>query len=209
MSCRGIIFDKDGTLFDYFTVWGPVIADYTDTILRELGRSDSLELREEFLKMIGVGKESMHARGLVFRNSKLFMLARLFLFCKVHRLPFTGMVQQIKTGFIDAHRYMEQSLVDNAPQEPVERLFRRLADAGYHIGIVTNDTALSTEICLKHLGIGEYVDFTSTYDDHLPKKPNPEAFRLFCRKFSLKPNEVVMVGDSVTRMKFAPNGGGG
>ncbi len=209
MKFGGILFDKDGTLFDYFTVWGPVISEYTQTILEDLQRSDSTDLRRRFLRLIGVGEDKMHAEGLVFKTNKLVMLFRLFVFCKMHHLPFRKMVRHIKTGFTDAHQYMEKSLLDNAPSDLVEKLFIRLSEAGYRIGIVTNDTALSTKVCIDHLRIQKYIDFTSTHDDHLPKKPNPEALKQFCSQFSLLPEQVVVIGDSPADMKFARNGGAG
>ena len=67
----------------------------------------------------------------------------------------------------------------------------------------------STKICLEHLKIAQYVDFLSTFDDNLAKKPNPEALDAFCMKFSLKPEEVVVVGDAPVDMKFAKKGKSG
>jgi len=86
MVFKGIIFDKDGTLFDYFSVWGPVITEFTDTILFDMKRNNKQEIRTQFLNMLGVGTEGMDAKGLLFMSNKFLMLSRIFFFCLRHFL---------------------------------------------------------------------------------------------------------------------------
>ena len=209
MNFKGIIFDKDGTLFDYFSVWGPVITEFTEKALLDLDREDTEELRIKFLKMLGVGSDHMEADGLVFMSNKFLMLSRIFIFCLRYKLDFKKMVSRIKAGYFDSHHIIKDALLRISPGDSIHTLFEKLKHNGYKIGVVTSDTAQSTKICLEHLGIAEYVDFISTFDDNFSKKPNPEALNVFCQKFSLNPEEVVVVGDAPVDMKFAKKGKAG
>lgn len=208
MEFRGIIFDKDGTLFDYHTVWGPIIETYIDEILTSIDHWDEGQARKQFLRLVGIGDAQMHADGLLFATHKSIMFGRLFLFCRKYRLPFRVLVKHLKKAFEDAHTLMKGSLLTNQPAD-VEKLFETLKEFGYRVGVVTSDTERSTEVCLEHLNIAKYVDFISTYDDDLAGKPNPEALRFFCRKYSLKPEEVIVVGDSPIDLRFASKGKAG
>ncbi|MCK5157447.1 MAG: HAD family hydrolase [Spirochaetales bacterium] len=209
MDFKGIIFDKDGTLFDYFTVWGPVITEFTEKILQEMQRDDTDKIRIRFLKMLGVGNDCMYANGLVFKSNKFFMLTRIFIFCIRYKLSFKKLVSNIKTGYFDSHNLIKDSLIRIDPGDAIHELFIKFKKNGYKIGIVTSDTAQSTNICLEHLKIDQYVDFISTFDDKLAKKPNPEALLAFCTEFSITPEETVVVGDAPVDMKFAKKGGAG
>jgi phosphoglycolate phosphatase len=209
MNFRGIIFDKDGTLFDYFSVWGPVITEFTDKALLDLERDNKNEIRSKFLKMLGVGADCMNANGLVFMSSKFFMLSRIFIFCVRYKLSFRKMVSSIKTGYFDSHHLIKDALIRINPGDSIHKLFKKFKNSNYKIGIVTSDNTQSTQVCLEHLGIEDYVDFISTFDDDLAKKPNPEALNSFCMKYSLKPEEVVVVGDAPVDMKFAKKGKAG
>ncbi|NQT59791.1 MAG: HAD family hydrolase [Bacteroidetes bacterium] len=209
MDYKGIIFDKDGTLFDYFSVWGPVITEFTDKALLDLQRDNKNEIRTQFLSMLGVGTDCMDANGLVFMSNKFFMLSRIFFFCLRHKLSFKKLVSSIKIGYFDSHHLIKDALIKINPGDSIHELFEKFKKGGYKIGIVTSDNTQSTKICLEHLGIEEYVDFISTFDDNLSKKPNPEALNAFCMNFSLKPEEVVVVGDAPVDMKFAKKGKAG
>ncbi len=209
MNFKGIIFDKDGTLFDYFSVWGPVITEFTEKALLDLDRDNKEELRTKFLKMLGVGSDCMDANGLVFMSNKFFMLSRIFIFCLRHKLNFKKMVSGIKTGYFDSHHIIKDALLQINPGDSIHKLFEKFKNSGYKIGVVTSDNRQSTNVCLEHLKIVEYVDFLSTFDDDLAKKPNPEALNAFCLKYSLNPEEVVVVGDAPVDMKFAKKGKAG
>lgn len=209
MDFKGIIFDKDGTLFDYFTVWGPVITEFTEKTLQKMQRDDKDEIRARFLKMLGVGNDCMYANGLVFKSNKFFMLTRIFFFCLRHKLSFKELVSSIKSGYFDSHNVIKDSLLRIDPGDSIHELFLKLKESGYTIGIVTSDTAQSTNVCLEHLKIDQYVDFISTFDDNLAKKPNPESLLAFCAEFSIEPEETVVVGDAPVDMKFAKKGGAG
>ena len=190
---QGIIFDKDGTLFDYYTVWAPVFRKNVQYILTEFARKGDRDLEEKMLHLLGIGAEGIMADGLIFKHNGTRMLFELFLFAKRHRLPYRRLIEGLRKGYYDSQELIKASLLSQ-PEDPLLiSLFERLKDSGFAIGIVTSDNEDSTRICLDHLGITDYIDSIFTYDDEVRKKPHPQSFDLFCSSHRLEPDQVVVV----------------
>lgn len=209
MALRGIIFDKDGTLLDYFSVWGPIFRSSIDTVLVQVGRSGDQQLKEDLLRMLGIGETGVHPQGLVFYSNSRFMMLHMWLFAKRRRISFRKLVQAFREGFTGSRELLKETLPKAQPAGDLHQIFRMLKDRGYTIGMVTTDTSESTHLCLDILGIRSYFDFISTYDDGYKKKPSPESFNAFCRDFSLSPSEVAVVGDAVVDFKYGKRGKAG
>ncbi|MBQ7348718.1 MAG: HAD-IA family hydrolase, partial [Clostridia bacterium] len=80
-------------------------------------------------------------------------------------------------------------------------------EKGIKLAVVTADDAFTTEKCLKALGIDDMFDVVYTDDGTHPNKPDPYCIEDFCAKYGLSKGQVVMVGDSLTDVNFAKNGG--
>lgn len=208
MPYKGIIFDKDGTLFDYYDVWAPVFRSSITSILSQLGRSDDRELASSMLRMLGIGDEGINPKGLVFKHNGSYMLMRLFLFSRKHRLHYKKLIKCFMEGYYDSQDLLKDSL-ESVSSSQLAPLFSDLKAAGYKIGIATSDNRESTDICMQHFQIEQYIDMIATYDDHYKKKPHPDSMRAFCRKFGFSPEEVIVVGDAPVDMKYARRGKAG
>ncbi len=202
MALKGIIFDKDGTLIDYYSVWAPVFRNSTDMILDRVGRSGDEELRRNILLLLGIDDHGVYPKGLVFDSSSTLMLVKMWIFAKKWNISFRKLFRAFKEGYNGSREMLKDSIINAKPTGDVKRLFSRLKDAGYKIGLATSDNLESTELCLKILDIRDYFDFISTYDDHYRKKPHPESFNAFCDAFSLRPSEVAVVGDAVVDLHY-------
>ena len=90
---KGIIFDKDGTLFDYGEVWGPILFK---AISRGLSTAHLPEERRrqctlDFMKVLGVDdKGNTYPTGIIFRHDrKITATLRILRLCMLYRLsPF-------------------------------------------------------------------------------------------------------------------------
>lgn len=69
------------------------------------------------------------------------------------------------------------------------------------IGLFTGKGRRTTDITLEQFGIKKYFDVTMTGDDVEIFKPSGDGIIKIIRKFSLKPAEVLMVGDSIADFK--------
>ena len=93
MDIRGIIFDKDGTLFNYAEVWGPVIRQYTDTILMTFS----------VYEIVGVDdKGNNYPDGFLFNHDKIVSIFfKILGFCiRNHISPFR--MYQMLTRFLNS-----------------------------------------------------------------------------------------------------------
>ena len=203
MRLKGIIFDKDGTLFDYYTVWSPVLKESMDLALEKLNRKGDEELKKRILRLMGIGDTNVHPDGLIFKSNNLSMFISIFFFSLRNRISYRKLIRGFKEGYYDSKDLLKDSLAKIPPEDDVSHVFEILKEAGYNIGIVTSDNSESTKVCLEQLKIDRYVDFLSTYDDDLAKKPSPGSFKAFCSQFRLEPAEVAVVGDAPVDMRFA------
>ncbi len=209
MALRGIIFDKDGTILDYYSVWAPVFRSSIDTVLEQVGRSGDQLLRRKLLHLLGIGDSGVFPKGLVFSSNSTLMLLRMWLFAKRWKISFRKLLKAFKEGFTGSRELLKTTLPEARPTGDVHKLFSRLKKCGYVLALVTGDTSESTSMCLEHLDIHSYFDFISTYDDQYRKKPSPQSLQAFCRKFSLDPSEVAVVGDALVDMKYGKRGKAG
>lgn len=75
------------------------------------------------------------------------------------------------------------------------------------IALYTGKGIHTTSITLDEFGIKEYFDYVVTGNDVVNHKPSAEGIRKIMAHFDLKPEEVLMVGDSVADVKAAHEAG--
>ncbi len=209
MSYKGIIFDKDGTLFDYYTIWSPVFKTTIKHIIASFDRSGDEELEREMLHMLGLGVDKVNPEGLIFQHRKFFMLLNIFIFSKKHRLSFKELVKAFENSYYEGKDHIKASLIAHTDEDVLVPLFEKLHNKGYRIGIATSDNLDSTMVCLEHFQLLPFIDMIYTNDDHFKRKPHPESFIAFCKEFSLLPEEVAVVGDATMDLQYAKRGKAG
>ena len=209
---RGIILDKDGTLFDYGEVWGPVLSE---AIARGLAKARMPEGRKnecihDFEKVVGVDRAGKtYPDGIIFRHDKLFEAT-----CRILRLTFRyhmnpWRVWKSVKGIINYEYFGLKERLAHMEFPGVKDVIEAMYERGYIIGIVTTDTTVSTELFLEKIGIKKYITFLRTKDSPTHKKPNPEALREFCRENGLESQEVAVIGDTLVDMEFGRLGRAG
>ncbi len=196
---RGIVFDKDGTLLDYEQFWLPVAKaaissllthhdlplSQTELLLDAIGAHDGIS---------GILCSGTYADITDCMNEALQRENRT-------ATPFT--VAEVATAF--EHHVGAGELAPTCHE--LLSVLLQLKARGLFLAVVTSDNRPMTEHCLDRLGILEVFDALYTDDGTLPPKPNPAALQSICHDFSLAPHELIMVGDTLTDMRFASNGG--
>ena len=82
--------------------------------------------------------------------------------------------------------------------EGIKEILHHLKSKNYPIGIFTGKGREASLITLKKLGVDHYFDLIVTGDDVENHKPSPEGILKFLNHFKLKPERVLMIGDSVS-----------
>lgn len=99
--------------------------------------------------------------------------------------------------FKEYEEFFNAHLEDNLITMPhAEELLEYLKKEGYNIGIVTTRAKASTELCLKHTSIAEYIDDYVALEDVKNLKPDPEAYFTIMKKTGWNKDDVVVIGDS-------------
>jgi len=89
----------------------------------------------------------------------------------------------------------------------VTELLAGLKEQEYKIGLVTSRLTRSTMIGLDKFGIKKYFDAIVTADDTDKHKPDPEPALIALAKLNSKPEESIMLGDTMFDILCAKNAG--
>ena len=209
---KGIILDKDGTLFRYGEVWGPVLSD---AIENGLSRARMPEERKsecvaDFCRIVGVDREGRtYPDGIIFRHDRLLLatLRILRMTFRYHMNPWR--VWKSVKRILNHEGFDLNGTLSKMEFPGTRETIAALHGRGCRIGIVTSDNSASTELFLSRMGIREYISFLRTKDSPTHKKPNPEAIEEFCREYGLDPSEVAVIGDTLVDMEFGRQGKAG
>lgn len=204
---KGILFDKDGTIIDFFKVWEPAI----QPVLRKLISDYQLLPAKAYLsrleEAIGVCDGKIDPEGAIAWKPYPLIAEdlRLIFQEKDPNLDIALLTQKLETYFTREVRRREgevHTFTDTA------RLFSALQQEGIKIGVVTTDNLESTLYCLSTLGLTSYVSLLGTADNGRPIKPDGTLLLQAAQEWHCDPREIAVVGDTPNDMRFAQNGGG-
>ncbi len=204
---RGILFDKDGTLVDFFSLWLQAATEVTPAFLKENQLKDDSEMIDYVLKAMGVENGKVDPRGALAYKSYQEIAEDL---CRA--LEKKGIILEKGSVQEQLERLFDQSVtgrnVDYRQLTDIKKVMRRLKERGICVGLATADTMRSAKNCLERLGTFQEFDYVGADDGIKRPKPEADMFLEFQNKFSLKPEEIAVVGDTYNDVVFAKNNGG-
>ena len=177
----GLLFDKDGTLFDFRVSWGRWAQAFLTRIARD--RPHAIRLG----KAIGFDVETG-----TFASDSPVIAATAADTAAALAPEMPGLSVADLTDWIDAS-------AGQAPMSeavPLRPLLSALRDQGLRLGVATNDSEVPARQHLANHGITDCFDFISGYDSGHGAKPGPGMCLAFARQLGLEPSRVAMVGDS-------------
>jgi phosphoglycolate phosphatase len=180
---RGVVFDKDGTLFDFQATWGA----WTRTMLEAESQGDPV-LRSQLAEAMGydlsVGR---------FWPDSVVIASTTETVAEHLRAALPGIDKDALIDRMNAR-------AKGAPQveaAPLLDLLGRLRGRGLALGVATNDTEEPARVHLRMAGVEDLFSFVAGYDSGWGSKPGPGQLLAFARQAGLEPGECVMVGDSL------------
>ncbi len=206
VDCRGLIFDKDGTLIDSLLIWPKLIRVRTEILQSMLGLSR--EISDKVQRVMGLDE-----RGRVILRSPIVIGSREQTAAAVNGVLFldTGInwdegMEAILRAFAQADD--ELGLEAQAiPVPGIKEALGQLAAAGFKIAVATNDSLERTKRLLHYAGIAAYVSAYACRDEVKEGKPAPDLIKLAANRLEINLNECVMVGDALLDMQMARNAG--
>lgn len=182
---NAVLFDKDGTLFDFHETWRPIVIQAA-TVAAE-------------------GDAALAAR--LMRAGGYDVLSRRFMADSVIAAGDAGVLAKLweETGAClprdNLHRQLDRLFTEQSPRTAVpvtdlRSLLSRLVGCGLSLGIATNDSLASATAVLERFGLADLVLFVAGYDSGHGSKPEPGMALAFCAVAGLPPKRVAIVGDS-------------
>ncbi|MEM6887069.1 MAG: HAD family hydrolase [Pseudomonadota bacterium] len=178
---RGILFDKDGTLFDFARTWEVWAAAFLVRL------SGSAERAISAANAIGFDMEAQ-----CFRAGSVVI---------------AGTPDEVAQALAPEFPHLDHAaLIDvlneeamRAPQAETVTLAPYLAGLrkrGFRLGVATNDAEVPARVHLSEAGVEHAFDFIAGFDSGHGAKPAPGQLLAFAKAVDLPPGACVMVGDS-------------
>eukprot|EP00092_Neocalanus_flemingeri_P087214 GFUD01110015.1.p1 GENE.GFUD01110015.1~~GFUD01110015.1.p1 ORF type:complete len:333 (+),score=92.15 GFUD01110015.1:15-1013(+) len=184
-----VIFDKDGTLVCFHTMWN----SWCEDLARRVSAETSKDMASDVYDLMGYDYET--------KKVGMGILAE-----KTHPYIKEKVVEMIvKQGFQEweAKKVLEKTWKDTPENMQIKMtgnlrdLFSRLKKKDIKIAICTSDSREGTEEFLETLHLQEFVDIVVCGDDKVSKcKPDPHNAIYICKELNVDLSEAIMVGDT-------------
>ena len=179
---RGVLFDKDGTLFDFHRSWSSWMA----YVLGGLSCGNAAQAERAG---IDLGFDLAERR---FDLNSPFVAGTPESTLELLRRSFPDLGQQEILGVL-TEATVRTPQVEVVPLRP---LMTRLAGSGLALGIATNDHESTARAHLEQADVLDHFEFVAGSDSGFGAKPDTGMLLAFCELTGIDPGLVAMVGDS-------------
>lgn len=203
MAVKAIIFDKDGTLIDFDSFWISVSVEVIKDLKNRFDQNDVPVC--DFLEAIGVKDGVSDIDGVLCKGT-YEEIAEAFL--KVakkhdHDLDLSEMSPFVTQSYNKNSRLGDvRGTCDN-----LRGVLESLKEYGIRLFVVTTDNPEITSLCLEKLGVSDLFEKVFTDDGITPPKPDPSCAFKISEEYSIDLSDIIMVGDTMTDVRFAKNAG--
>lgn len=178
-----LIFDKDGTLFDFTATW----SGWARAALRDLSGGDAA-LADRLAAAIRFDPDSgqFDPASTVIAGTTAEVAAELAPFLTGWEVP--ALADRLNALSADAVQ---------VPAVDLPQVLGALRGRGLRLGLATNDSEAAARAHLAAAKVMDLFDFVAGYDSGHGAKPGPGQLSAFAAAQGLSPGRVAMVGDSL------------
>jgi len=183
-------FDLDDTLYDSTGLSERARIKGIDAMLKlglRLDRNKAIKIIQEIVKEYG-SNSSEHYN---------FFLRRLIeLEKEINDIPYIDQIKYIAAAVMAYHDEKTKTI---KLYEDVEECLFKLRDLSIKTAIITDGIPIKQYEKILRLGLEELVDLVVISDEIGIKKPNPKLFDYCLKKFGVKGEETIYIGDRIEK----------
>lgn len=185
VSVQGIVFDKDGVLFDFRASW----EGWAAQVLRNLAEGDEgLAARMGAAVGFDLDEQRFASDSVVIAGTQGEIAAALAPFLRAA----PDLVERLN---------IEAAEAPQVETVPLRKLMTELRGRGLKLGVATNDGIDPALAHLRSVDAVDCFDFIAGYDSGHGSKPGPGQLLAFCAAEGLAPEACLMIGDSLHDMR--------
>jgi phosphoglycolate phosphatase len=201
----GILFDKDGTLLDFGSLW----IEWAQQFIKQIRKKTKgkCEINNHiFAESIGFywDKKSWDPRGPLAMGSIDQLVTILSFNLYKMGISWDEAIHTVKDceEEVDKHIDWDQLVT---PVNGLKEFLRQAKQASIKMGVVTSDNYQLAKKHLNILGVDEFFEIVIGHDQVRRGKPFPDMVNLACEQLSLSPGKTLIIGDSNGDMILGKN----
>lgn len=204
---KGILFDKDGTIIDFFSLWLSAAKKVIPEFMKVNHLDSEHDLESLLMETIGICDDQVDPKGaLAYKSYREIAEDIVVVLRKQEIILETETVkEQLEQLF---QKSVEENEMKNHQLADMKALVHDLKERKVYVGLATADTMKSAKHCLKSLDVYQDFDYIGADDGVKKPKPDGDMFLEFQEKCGLKADEIAVVGDTQNDVLFAKNNGG-
>ncbi|MEM5478168.1 HAD family hydrolase [Pacificibacter sp. AS14] len=182
-SVQAILFDKDGTLFDFQKSWSP----WASAVIDRLAQDDT-SVAQAVAEVLGfdIAQGQFLADGFAVSSTPDEQIERL--------LP---IFPDLSAEEILTRMMSKMDVAVPVPVRDLDRALQTFQARQIKMGVVTNDFEQVGRDHLLHAGVQAAFDVVIGFDSGFGAKPAPDGCRAAALALGVDPAHTVMVGDSL------------
>jgi len=184
-----VIFDKDGTLVCFHTMWN----SWCEELANRMRSETNKDMDDNVYRLMGYDKKAKKVRmGMLAEKTHPYIKEKVVEMLETQGFSNWEAKNVVNKTWRDTPNDMQIKLTGN-----LRTLFQRLKDRNIKIAICTSDSREGTEEFLERLHLSDLVDIVVCGDDPQSKsKPDPHNARYICEQLNIQLSEAIMVGDT-------------
>ena len=203
MSKKLIVFDKDGTLMDFDAFWVNVSIVAIKEVLKNV-KMEEVDV-DKFITVFGVKDGITDIDGMLCKGT--YKQLGLAVYDILKEYGCANEPDEIVDMLKNAYKNNTNAGEVKPTCDNIRDVLSTLKNDGRKLAIVTTDNYEITYECLDKLGVRDLFDAVFADDGVIPTKPDPTCILEYCKTLGITAGDAVMVGDTMTDVRFARNAG--
>jgi phosphoglycolate phosphatase len=182
MTITALLFDKDGTLFDFGATWEVWAESF---LLRATGNDRARATLVGTKIGFDLENHSFQPDSLVIANTPAEIAEAMIPFFP--EMTYDALLEMLND---------EAENVTQVEVVPLVPFLEQLRAKGMKLGVATNDAESPAMVHLESVGIRGHFDFIAGFDSGYGAKPETGQMLAFASAVAMDPAQIAMVGDS-------------